>query len=823
MSIRFTAILQSSPPVTVVDLVASAEQSTAASVSGLLLGSSIPKSGAGARRRTTYVWVHDLTGTCIGVIARNMTNLVHDEAVDRWETLRFELPATDPKAYLVAVDHQLRVGDRWFRVTVADDVRADARTLLVVEAEAMWYELLDAKFVGSLVLDDVTAAAGLAEILAGSGSGWTVDATTTTDPTLWRFERQDRTALELVRAWAAITGTFVVFDTGARTVALVASRGRDRGMSFRYARNMRTVRRRTRPPEATRLYPYGSDRLTIAGVNGGVEYLEDFSYYTDQGLSEPAARARFTRAAVWVDATLQTEAALLAAAESRIAVLARPRVSYEAAVVDLSELSGIDEDVAPSDVVRVHDDDLGITVSTEVAALRRWPLEPWRNEVQLALFDGFDTDDTSSERPAAADEWQQFIGDNSADYLIRDDGTWSVNRLGLRFRAGGRASFHVDALATGVGAGVLWVSVVEAVDDTTVYPETPFAYTDGDSVHVALSWAAEDLRGSKDYRVRYRVAATGGADPGNGVDIDLGAAHWWVWAFGAVQETPPAGTESERFDYTGAVQTFTVPDNVTEVTIEAAGGAGGGWKDTAYLGSRGGDGGGLAGRVTATFSVVSGSTLDVYVGAAGGCEGAGGGQFGGWPNGGDGLTDGSGGVSGGGGGASYVIEGGGAFADAMIVAPAGGGHAQLGPSRGLSGTGGGDGGFWSGSAGADAGANPLSGGQGATNTAGGTGGHITAGDAENGDTDGQGHGGDAVTFGGPFPFPAGGGGGGWHGGGAGVGVVTVGGGKYGGDGGGGSGHVSPAGFDLLIEDGVHGDADLWDGYVLISWTPPPAE
>jgi hypothetical protein len=73
---------------------------------------------------------------------------------------------------------------------------------------------------------------------------------------------------------------------------------------------------------------------------------------------------------------------------------------------------------------------------------------------------------------------------------------------------------------------------------------------------------------------------------------------------------------SQVFDFTGAVQSFTVPPGVSQVTIDAAGRAGG-----AGTGAFGGQGAELA----ANFAVTPGETLNILVGGAGGSAGAGGG------------------------------------------------------------------------------------------------------------------------------------------------------------------------------------------------------
>lgn len=69
----------------------------------------------------------------------------------------------------------------------------------------------------------------------------------------------------------------------------------------------------------------------------------------------------------------------------------------------------------------------------------------------------------------------------------------------------------------------------------------------------------------------------------------------------------------------GAVQTFTVPTNVTKIAVEAwgGGGTGGSTVTSPFLGAVGGGGGGGGGYVKAWFSVVPGSTVNIVVGKGG--------------------------------------------------------------------------------------------------------------------------------------------------------------------------------------------------------------
>ncbi|MBK8555547.1 MAG: HYR domain-containing protein [Lewinellaceae bacterium] len=127
------------------------------------------------------------------------------------------------------------------------------------------------------------------------------------------------------------------------------------------------------------------------------------------------------------------------------------------------------------------------------------------------------------------------------------------------------------------------------------------------------------------------------------------------------------------FDYTGDVQTWTVPAGVTSINIEAFGAKGG---DGIFSGSPGV--GGFGGQAYGTLAVTPGQVLNIYVGGAGqditGTNVRGGGGF----NGGGNAYGDNNGIRGGGGGASDVRVGGVALGDRVIVAGGGGGGCCFG-------------------------------------------------------------------------------------------------------------------------------------------------
>ncbi len=148
--------------------------------------------------------------------------------------------------------------------------------------------------------------------------------------------------------------------------------------------------------------------------------------------------------------------------------------------------------------------------------------------------------------------------------------------------------------------------------------------------------------------------------------------------YAETQGVGPGG--SQTFNYTGSMQTFTVPPGVTSVTINAFGAQGGGSEACAPPNQ---EDGGLGGNATGTLAVTPGQVLNIFVGQKPAMV-PGIGQPGGYNGGGA-----SGQWAGAGGGASDVRVGGTALGDRVIVAGGGGGGNTGCPEHGAGGNGGG--------------------------------------------------------------------------------------------------------------------------------------
>src|ERR1700734_330871 len=82
-----------------------------------------------------------------------------------------------------------------------------------------------------------------------------------------------------------------------------------------------------------------------------------------------------------------------------------------------------------------------------------------------------------------------------------------------------------------------------------------------------------------------------------------------IGAPGLMSQAPDHKAQSKLFKFTGAAQTFVVPNNVTAITVTAYGASGASGAN--YVGGNGGE-------VKAIVPVTSRQTLYIFVGGAGG-------------------------------------------------------------------------------------------------------------------------------------------------------------------------------------------------------------
>lgn len=158
-----------------------------------------------------------------------------------------------------------------------------------------------------------------------------------------------------------------------RVVTLTNQAGADNGKRFSYRKDMTDVKRTVKEDDIiTRLYPYGKGeesgngygrRITIADVNGGVEYLDDADAQKKYGYNgEPLCGVK-----IYDDIDDKSELKRIAASDLKN--LSQPTVEYSASVIDLKSYGYDFEGVAIGDTVRIRDKDIDLAVVGRVVEL----------------------------------------------------------------------------------------------------------------------------------------------------------------------------------------------------------------------------------------------------------------------------------------------------------------------------------------------------------------------------------------------------------------------------------------------------------------------
>jgi hypothetical protein len=543
-------------------------------------------------RRPEVVYVGDIAGDTAMAFSE-LVALEVDERLQESEYLRMTVPADLAKTDYLAQDVDVTYDGRLYRIKVREDYGDGATATVFVEAEAHWMALADRRKVGNFSLIGKTLDEGVTSIL--DGTDWTVTATPA-DATTRSIDTADLSVLDLLRRWVRIFGYELDFDPLVHQVAVVATQGTSNGLGFRYGRNLRSIKRREEAPAVTTLVAVGRQGLTSS--------VEDFGFYTDQGVTLADARARFTREEVWVDESFVEQDSLTKAAVARLAERSGAKVTYDMAVSDLSALTGLPESsYGIGDTVRVADPRFTIDLRTRIARLVRRPLQPWRNEVELQYNPNNYTGDGSRVPSTFTSSWVLLRDESVVARIVRPSAYSYLNELFISFIDNGEAAGAARVYGVGSGTGtlelVLWDPDAAAAFGPTVYVD----FTSGLDFVAAVPFSRKELPASNVHlTVRAKVTTGSGT-----VSVGSGAAELWVLVQGGVGITNP---NLFRIEYTGACQTITVPAGAryADVVLDGAGA----WSinDYSYPGSFGA-------RVQATLPATPGDVWDVCSGQAG--------------------------------------------------------------------------------------------------------------------------------------------------------------------------------------------------------------
>ena len=314
-------------------------------------------------------------------------------------TLSFDLPLTSDKWQYITDAHTFVVNGKHFILLKPDTeeiVRDGQKVWGKVTAQEKWIEL-DKKY-ATISNDptmpqpkqwsDIIIVSGGSDLSGGhfpvgsaghalcallQGTGWTVETVDVTGT----FDLESlgkESVLANIKKVQELWGGFLVWDSINKTVSLRSESTWQNytGFQVRYAKNLKGITRTVNRNLVTRLYPFGKDDLNIGAVNGGVIYLENFTY-TDK-VYEGTYQNQ--------DIADQTE--LKAKGIEELAKLCKPRYNYQVTMLDLSvKPEWAHETFSCGDMVDVIDDNVKANDRLRIVQHKYNVFQPWKCEIEV--------------------------------------------------------------------------------------------------------------------------------------------------------------------------------------------------------------------------------------------------------------------------------------------------------------------------------------------------------------------------------------------------------------------------------------------------------
>lgn len=201
------------------------------------------------------------------------------------------------------------------------------------------------------------------------GSGWTINCDVRTQRTVTGNH------LSTFKIFEKIIKTFDLeyrINTISKTITLAPELAKDKGQYFTEELNLKKKYANIDSFDfATRIIPIGNDGLTIAAVNNGKNYLENYSY------------SNKIITYYWEDNRYTNVYNLKDDAKKKLDILSQPYKSYEINVIDLSQISGYESfSYEIGDFVYLLDKN-GLKEKFRIVELNRYPHKQELNEIVL--------------------------------------------------------------------------------------------------------------------------------------------------------------------------------------------------------------------------------------------------------------------------------------------------------------------------------------------------------------------------------------------------------------------------------------------------------
>lgn len=235
------------------------------------------------------------------------------------DLLEFSLSISDEKINLLEEEGYIRTKDNEYVIKAIDPSDNFKRFSCNINVEAL---------VGKAIASFDTSNNNVNDTirLAIAGTGWILADNNITKRRTVRLTNTN--ALEVLREVRKVFRVDIRYDAINKIIYVYEQFGEDRGVYFSDELNLKSF---SIPSDtydyATRLYPKGKDGLTIASINNGKEYIENFQY------------SNKVLELIWEDNRYTDVNSLKEDAEVKLDELSKPKRTYQASISDLAKQS----------------------------------------------------------------------------------------------------------------------------------------------------------------------------------------------------------------------------------------------------------------------------------------------------------------------------------------------------------------------------------------------------------------------------------------------------------------------------------------------------
>lgn len=202
--------------------------------------------------------------------------------------------------------------------------------------------------------------------LAILNTGWTVEEVDKI--TKKRTIRKDiGSAYDIVCDVQKVFMIDIEYDTLNKKVKIYNKKGQDRGVYFTDQLNLRQLKEQSSSYDfITRIIPIGKDDLRVTSVNGGKEYVDNFSY------------SNKIIAQYWQDKRYTDPQSLLDDAKAKLEEFSKPKRSYSANVYMFDSVVDL------GDIITLIDSIKEVKEVQRVVKLKQYPYSPEKDTIEIS-------------------------------------------------------------------------------------------------------------------------------------------------------------------------------------------------------------------------------------------------------------------------------------------------------------------------------------------------------------------------------------------------------------------------------------------------------